>query len=95
MKEFTINKLITLKLEHSKTNIYIEGELFRQCKFLLLSIPIEDTTFLENINSIDEASERLNFSLSPDVSSIEPKLKESIKDIDPETEFWAHKILKK
>ena len=36
--EFKINKYITLKLENCKTNIYVEGELFNQCKFLLLNI---------------------------------------------------------
>ena len=36
MKEFQINKLITVKLEERKTNIYIAGDKFRQCKYLLL-----------------------------------------------------------
>ncbi len=42
MKEFNVNEYITLKLEDGRTNIYIKGELFRQCKFLLLNIPVEE-----------------------------------------------------
>ena len=90
MKEFKINEYISIKLEYGKTNIYIKGELFRQCKFLLLFIPTNDKSLLDDINSIDEASKKLNFSLDPDVKYIEPELREIINDIDAETEFWAH-----
>ncbi len=43
MKEFKVNEYITLKLEGIKTNIYVKGQLFNQCKFLLLNIPIENS----------------------------------------------------
>jgi len=56
-------------LENGKTNIYIEGKLFKQCKFLLLFIPTEDVLSLEEINSIDEASATLDFSLETDNST--------------------------
>jgi len=42
MQEFRVNNYITLKLESKKVNIYVKGELFEQCKFLLLNIPTED-----------------------------------------------------
>ncbi|KKM08312.1 hypothetical protein LCGC14_1725100, partial [marine sediment metagenome] len=41
MKDFVINKYITLKLEDGKTNIYVNGQIFDQCKFLFLNIPVE------------------------------------------------------
>ena len=39
MKEFKVNEYITLKLVGGRTNIYVTGQLFNQCKFL--DIPIE------------------------------------------------------
>lgn len=81
-KEYIINDNLTLKLENNKTNIYVNGELFTQCKFLLLNIPIDKVDELDDIESIDEAAERLNHEL-------EFQHKNKIK-ISPETEFWAH-----
>jgi len=56
--------------------------LFNQCKFLLLEIPVKNITELHDIESIDEAAERLDISL-------EGIDKQEI-DIPPETEFWGH-----
>ena len=56
MKEYTINENIALKLENNKTNIYIKGELFLQCKFLLINFPAEENDFLDEIKSIDDAA---------------------------------------
>lgn len=50
-KEFKVSEYIGLKLEEGKTNIYIKGELFRQCKFLLLNIPLDE------ISAFDETFE--------------------------------------
>lgn len=86
MIEFKINDLITLKLEENKTVIYVVGEPFNQCKFLLLIIPDEGTHKLDRINSIDEAVETLDPSLDDGSDMI---LEDSIK-IEPKTEFWAH-----
>lgn len=94
MKEFKINNYITLKLEEeiiieeegikeTKTNIYVKGEEFRQCSFLLIEIPIEKITLLNDIESIDEAEERLDASLEDDDKLFEYK-------IPAETEFWGH-----
>lgn len=88
MKTFKVNEYISLKLERGTTNIYVKGELFRQCKFLLLTIPTDDD--LEDIDSIDEASEYLDYSLDPDTEYVEPEKQEIIDGIRPETEFWAH-----
>jgi len=81
MLEFTVNKYITLKLENGTTNIYIKGELFRQCKFLLLFFTEENLLRSEEIESIDETLEYLDFSLNPDVEWIERKKQEIINGI--------------
>ncbi|MHA1931117.1 MAG: hypothetical protein ACW96X_01180 [Promethearchaeota archaeon] len=60
MQEFQINEYITLKLEEGKTNIYINGKLFEQCKFLLLNIPVKEISDLNEIGSVDEAAENLS-----------------------------------
>jgi hypothetical protein len=94
MKEFKVNEFIILKLEEeiiseeeglreTKTNIYVKGELFRQCSFLLINIPIEEMTSFDSIESIDEAEERLGTSLEEGNESFEYK-------IPPKTEFWGH-----
>ncbi len=77
MKEFLISKHITLKLENGKTNIYIGGNLTRQCKKLILQIPNKEDSLLNDINSIDESIPLLDKSLQ----SIE---------IPSELEFWGH-----
>lgn len=82
MKEFTINEFLSLKLEESKTNIYVSGRLFVQCKFLLIHIPIEDTEDYDEIKSIDEAAGILGW---------RDEGQEGVEyNIDPETEFWGH-----
>ncbi len=77
--EYIINRYITLKLEESITNIYFNGILFQQCKYLLIDIPIDDFCFYDDIGSIDEAVEKGMIS------------KEKLSDYIPsETEFWGH-----
>ena len=94
MKEFKVNKFITLKLEEEtiseeedlseiKTNIYVQGELFQQCSFLLINIPIKEISSFESIKSIDEAEKRLDTSLEEGSESFK-------YEIPPETEFWGH-----
>jgi hypothetical protein len=78
MSEFKINDYITLKAENGKTEIYILGEKFIQCKFLLMDIPLEDISLVEEIGSIDETSDILNQS------------SDTISNVDFTTEFWAH-----
>jgi len=82
MKEFKINEFLSLKLEENKTNFYVNGKLFEQCKFLMLNIPIEDTQKFEDIESIDEVANRLGWTYNG---------QQGVKyDLDPKTEFWGH-----
>lgn len=83
MKEFKINTYITLKLEEGKTNIYVDGERFKQCKYLLLEFSPCEIKSLDEIQSIDEAAENLN-------SSEEWRRVEEPSLIPPEVEFWGH-----
>lgn len=53
--EHVINDLITLKLEKGQTNIYVAGEMFNQCKYVLINIPVEEVKEYDEIKSIDEA----------------------------------------
>ena len=50
--EFRINEYLTLKLEEDgKTFIYVAGKLFRQCKYLLINIPVDKARyFIPNRN---------------------------------------------
>ena len=61
MKEFKINDFFTVKLEAGKTNIYVNGQIFRQCKYIMLNIPVEDIEHLDEIKSIDEAADLLGW----------------------------------
>jgi len=80
--EFIINKYLKLRLEYGQTNIYVGGSLFKQCKFLLLNIPITSTTDYDEIESIDEAAERLDFSME--------RGKPRKYHLSPDIEFWGH-----
>ena len=42
MKEFEVNEHITLKLENNQTVIYINGERFNQCRYILLNRKIDE-----------------------------------------------------
>ena len=82
MKEFQVNNYINLKLEDGKTVVYVAGERFLHCKYLLLNISLEKIDLYDDIKSIDDAAEKLNHSMED----------WEIKDIkiSPEIEFWAH-----
>ena len=81
-KKFKVNDHLILKLENNTTKIYVGGKLFQQCKFLLLNVPIDSIRNCDEINSIDEAAEKLDSSLEGRGSSK--------YYISPETEFWGH-----
>ncbi|MBD3254021.1 MAG: hypothetical protein GF383_02970 [Candidatus Lokiarchaeota archaeon] len=82
-KEFVATEHLSLRFEHGKTDIYIGGERFMQCKYLLFINPHLDPNQWE-IDSIDEAKELLN-------SDMEGRtLKRNDFSITPEQEFWAH-----
>lgn len=84
MLEFIINESITLKLEDGKTNIYVLGKKFIQCKYLLLNIPAQEIGLYDEISSIDEVTEKLDNILERD------NLKSSIINVPPKVEFWGH-----
>ena len=81
MKEFRINEYLSLRLERGKTRVYIAGQAFIQCKFLLLNIPITDLQSFDEIDSIDEVAEKVDGSKEKEIRTVE---------IPPEVEFWGH-----
>ena len=80
--EFVVNNSITLKLEGGKTNLYINGKLYIHCKHLILNIPINEIEVLEDIESIEEAVEKLK-----STEELEWELK---YNLSPEEEFFGH-----
>jgi len=88
MKEFRINDYISLRLENAKTNLYVKDELFDQCKFLLIDIPIERVSSFEEVDSIDKAEERLDKSLEPLMGNTREIHRSN--QIPPDVEFWGH-----
>jgi len=84
--EFQVNQYLSLKLENDKTNIYVAGKLFRQCKYLLITIPVEKISSFDELESIDEVAEKLDHSLEPrrDVRQ------QFTYNLPPEAEFWGH-----
>ncbi len=76
--EFKVNDLIMLKLENGITNIYVAGKRFRQCKSIIINIPINEIDSYDEINSIDELID------DPEL------LTEDLEVPNEETEFWAH-----
>jgi len=79
MKEFKINKYLSLKLEDDITNIYINGIEFLQCMYLLLSKKFDEIEDLSEIKSVDEMSDYLDRSMEAGNYSI-----------PSEVEFWGH-----
>lgn len=82
MLEFKVNDYLSLRNDGYKTQIYVNGIEFVQCKFLLINIPVDEVVSFEDIKSIDEAADNLDHSLE-DLNS----RKQNIGQI---TEFWAH-----
>ncbi|MFX1570006.1 MAG: leucine-rich repeat protein [Promethearchaeota archaeon] len=82
-KVFEINKYLKLKLEGGRTNIYVKGRRFQQCMYLLLNIPIDRIEDYDELESIDEAAEKLD-------RSLEGNHNRPILRISPEEEFQGH-----
>ncbi len=86
---FKINDYLTLKLTYSEeedryaTIIFTGGEEFLQCKFLLMTIPVDKISTFSEIKSIDEAAEKLDGSLEPGTEHEPVKL--TLEGI-----FWGH-----
>jgi len=100
-KEFKVNDYITLKLEYVEadidvapgwsTVIYVKDKRFKQCKYLLLNIPVDDISSFDKIQSVDEAEEIRSRLLKENENSywFEDD-DESVEKIPPEVEFWGH-----
>jgi hypothetical protein len=80
-KEFIINQYLSVRLRKEETMIYIVGEPFIQCKFLLLNIPIAEISTFDEIESIDEAAEKLDEEAEWEIKKIR---------LPAEVEFWGH-----
>ncbi len=80
-KKFQVNEYIELALEEDSTVIYVAGESFLQCKYLLLQFESKNAEDYESIDSIDEIADLLD-------NSMERGFQRS--EIPPETEFWGH-----
>ncbi len=78
MQEFKVNDFITLRLQGNDTVIYIAGNRFLQCKFLLLNIPVDEISNFDEIDLIDEFVDNYNPSSELSIS------------IPPDVRFWAH-----
>ena len=79
---FQINKYLSVKLINKKTQIFVNDEPFRQCKYLFLVNPQNDP-HEPTINSIDEAAEILN-------KDLHTKLTPEDLNIKAEDLFWGH-----
>ncbi|MFX0082273.1 MAG: leucine-rich repeat domain-containing protein [Candidatus Hodarchaeota archaeon] len=79
LSEFKINQYLKLKLEGGRTNIYVNNRRFIQCMYLLLNIRADIVEEYDEIESIDEAAEKLDRSME-----------RNHHKVPPETEFWGH-----
>ena len=85
MLEFRINSLMTLKLEDQITNIYINGELFNQCKHVTFKRKVRE---LENLFEFTSMDELIDNTLDEDIENDEEY--EQLREIGPVEEFWVH-----
>jgi len=79
---FEVNKYISLKLIQDETLIFVDGERFDQCRYVLLVDPLRNED-QEEIGSIDEAQAMYNNDLENEISPEQ-------LGISHEQEFWAH-----
>ena len=77
--EFQINKYLSLRSQNERTDIYVDGEYFRSCTYLILNIEGDHIRDYDDIKSIDEVME-----LYGNESEQDNRL------LDPQTEFWGH-----
>ncbi len=80
MRQFIVNKYITLKLKHKKTVIYVCKKRFLSCNYLLLNSSLKGNG---QYNSVDEIKETLNDDLHENISPQQI-------GISPREEFRAH-----
>ena len=89
LNNLQLNKYITLKLEKGKTVIYVNGVLFRQCKYLILN-EISGESLLDYKDNMKRVISDVS-ETSIDAQTEDSTLGEEIEvDISPEEEFWVH-----
>lgn len=76
---FVVNRFLSLRLENGKTIVYINGNKFIQCKYLLIDIPLHHTETITNF-STDNL-----FNSENELDYHEYSFK-----LSPKLEFWGH-----
>ncbi len=84
-KEFAVNEFLTVKLVWRDTIIYVNGESFMSCKLLLINVPIDRIRDTDELDSIDEAADKLGWDEDGQI-----KIDGINYNLSPETEFWGH-----
>ncbi|MHA1671173.1 MAG: hypothetical protein ACTSV5_11445 [Promethearchaeota archaeon] len=77
-----INKYISLELRNESTFVYVNNVEVSVCKHIAVDLPIRDLKELEDINSVDELSERYKRTRKDDY--------EIMQMISSEEEFFVH-----
>lgn len=80
--EYPINEFLSLKLQGEYIEIFVDGEIFNQCRYLLIIDPLRDEQ-QEEIDSIDEAETFYS-------NNLEERIRPEELGITKEQEFWAH-----
>ncbi len=73
-----LSRYISLKLEDTRTNIYIDNKLFMQCKSLIVHISIDKLKKYDDLTSIDDLEQEFLNS------------NHNQSELSPEDEFWGH-----
>lgn len=90
MKEFQVNKFITLKLVENKTIIYINDEWFDQCKFVLVR---KEKFELDNIYEVESVDELADLSIDKMSENLDNRLEGELLElieIPAHVRFWVH-----
>jgi len=90
MLEYKVNRFIKLRLENGKTSIYINSELFKQCKYVLMSKRVNNLKDLLEIESVDDLAQKSIDDLAEDLEHSLERTEEDIIDIPIEDRFWVH-----
>ena len=78
--EFKINEYITVKLVKGKVQLYVVENYVWSCNYVVADIPITKSMSLLDIESFDDAADRMRALHHPKNQKIE---------ITPEEEFWV------
>lgn len=81
MQTYVVNEFISLRLENGLSQIYVMGELFKHCKYLLISLPAEEFDEFEGYDSMDEIIKATNKRGGGE---------QSAKGLTPEEAFRGH-----